>query len=426
MGSTFTTAFNEAKNNSSIFGTAKPLPVYLQFVPGIVGKVVTDLEVLGSGDKNTRRVNSILAKSHYGPSLKKKSLLSEENRYYPLFRGMVDVPTEGDQVLLCTIGGVQYYLGPVNTEGKPNFNVDPLESDELSDKFDRSRRVSGKDKLGLSENFVLKTDVARLQKPYNKKLDDPDGKHKIPETHGDMLFEGRHGNSIRIGSRSDKPYIIISNGRNPSNTVESYDDGSILALIQNGSIRQHFNVFSQWTLPSDSVETAERLMSSLISRVNGDADSNELVFENIDMKQVFMSSDRIAINSKTESVFISAFQHVHIGAGRSLTISTNKEVIIDSSNVFLGEQAAEEFKNNEGQNLILGENLRGLLEHLVDTLIASNGHCQGAPIPLGYQAGAPGTLATELGKIKGKLAKSVTPIVSTKHYIDSEGLVYKR
>ena len=34
--------------------------------------------------------------------------------------------------------------------------------------------------------------------------------------HGDLVFEGRHGNSIRIGSRNIHPYIIISNGRAPN------------------------------------------------------------------------------------------------------------------------------------------------------------------------------------------------------------------
>ena len=60
--------------------------------------------------------------------------------------------------------------------------------------------------------------------------------------HGDLVLEGRHGNSIRIGSRNIHPYIIISNGRAPNNPVETSLDGTILAILENGSIRDHFNM----------------------------------------------------------------------------------------------------------------------------------------------------------------------------------------
>ena len=39
----------------------------------------------------------------------------------------------------------------------------------------------------------------------------------VNETTGDTIIEGRHGNSLRIGSRSNNPYMFISNKRNPSN-----------------------------------------------------------------------------------------------------------------------------------------------------------------------------------------------------------------
>ena len=35
----------------------------------------------------------------------------------------------------------------------------------------------------------------------------------ILDFEGDVLIEGRHNNSIRIGSRSNKPHIMISNSR---------------------------------------------------------------------------------------------------------------------------------------------------------------------------------------------------------------------
>ena len=49
-----------------------------------------------------------------------------------------------------------------------------------------------------------------MQKYFNNKLDGyEEGKSTIGEIHGDMMLEGRHWNSIRIGSRDVNPYIFL-------------------------------------------------------------------------------------------------------------------------------------------------------------------------------------------------------------------------
>ena len=70
-------------------------------------------------------------------------------------------------------------------------------------------------------------------KKYKQNLDDPkqinkgeEGSISKIDTHGDMLFEGRYGNSLRIGSRNINPYIIISNARPTNLGVETTTDGT--------------------------------------------------------------------------------------------------------------------------------------------------------------------------------------------------------
>ena len=46
-----------------------------------------------------------------------------------------------------------------------------------------------------------------------------------------MVFEGRHNNSIQIGSRFVNPYITIKNNHNENN-------GSVFGLLSLGSINQ--------------------------------------------------------------------------------------------------------------------------------------------------------------------------------------------
>ena len=71
---------------------------------------------------------------------------------------------------------------------------------------------------------------------YKNDLDKPHG--AVNEIHGDLMLEGRHGNSIRIGSRNVNPYIIMSNTNYKS--IEGLAVGSTVALLDRGSIKQHF------------------------------------------------------------------------------------------------------------------------------------------------------------------------------------------
>ena len=82
--------------------------------------------------------------------------------------------------------------------------------------------------------------INRLQKTYIPKLDDPtqiakgeDGSYGKIDTHGDMLFEGRYGNSLRIGNRFVNPHIFISNARGDTNKVESLNITS--KMVDHGS-----------------------------------------------------------------------------------------------------------------------------------------------------------------------------------------------
>ena len=427
MGSTFVTKQKQTKGFDKIFGSTSSEEIFLQFVPGIAGQVITSYQSL-TFDGRPRKINSILAKPHFGNKLKKTALLDEEDRYYPLFRGIVDVPVVGDPVLLCTIGGVQYYLGPLNTANNPNFNVDHLNQTEIK-KSKQKTRVSDREIVGLSKNFKKLTS-ARLQKLFKIDLDDPSKTNKtIGEIHGDMLIEGRHGNSIRIGSRNVNPYIIISNARVTSNIVEGAADGSILAMIENGTIRQHFNtdkkkegekiVLNPWTLASDTIEENERLMSTLVSDVNDGGDATEIIY-NYSNNQLFQNSERVTINARTESMFLSSFKNIHIGVGNSLTISVGNETVIESKNIFLGK-ASRDSETPDRQGLIVGENWRVVFEEFIDILLKMNGFCQGAPLPMGFNNSGPGTLIPELMKIKNKIGKDANNFVSNKHYIELNG-----
>ncbi len=430
MSSTFIEIDPTKHSRKGVFKNAQPQLLWLQFVPGVVKSVITSKN--SPNFRSTKDINAITAIAHISDNTK---WLHATKRYYPMMRGIVDTPVKGDQVLLCTFGGINYYLGPLNTENKPNFNHDFLfESDrDIWDQFGvKPPRRTTRDDMGLSNNFTA-IEYSRLQKDFDPDLD----KGSVGEDydlHGDMMFEGRHGNSIRLGSISDNPYIIISNTRHPKNELESIADGTLISITKNGTLDQYFSGTIIESIDKEKLtfiladseaqidKDKKRTSADLVSFVNGGADVTELIYK-YDKDQLLQTSDRITINAKRESLFLSAFQNIHIGSGNSLTISSNKEIILESGNIYIGKLAKKETSEEQtetGQGLVLGEHLRFLLEQLVDILILANGHCNGIPLPLGYKgspAGEP-SLTTELNKIKSALGKGATNFVSSKYFVE--------
>ena len=115
------------------FGDKHQTFSFIQFVPGTVVSVVTGEDSVGFAG-NYRNLGSIIGSPHIqsNEGIRKKSMMGEEFRHYPLLRGMQETPVPGDPVLLCEFAGTKYYLGPVNTFGHPNFNKDRVSSDEVT------------------------------------------------------------------------------------------------------------------------------------------------------------------------------------------------------------------------------------------------------------------------------------------------------
>ena len=192
--------------------------VYLQFWIGHVDFAISHRKnPLYTEPKD---INAILVKEHINSDMSQGKF---NKKFYPLMRGLVDCPMPGDQVLLCQFGGENYYLGPLNTLNKPNFNIDHLFRNANSD--GSVPGLSGiHDTTNIKHTHKL-SNLARLEKTWIKNLDDPDDEYdgrnpnmsseEYSKTHqiGDMYLEGRYGNSIRIGGRKNTPNILISNGR---------------------------------------------------------------------------------------------------------------------------------------------------------------------------------------------------------------------
>ena len=431
MGSVFTTI--PGKNMKGAFGKQLNIPFYIQFVPGYVVDVVHSAQSLRYNGIQT--INTIIALPHVTDKvLKRRKTVGEENRYYPLFRATTDIPSKGDPVLLCTIGKINYYLGPLNTtNNNPTWNTDPnLVTEVEYSEFFRGE-YDEREVAGESSAFNKDRYYKRLQKGRKDKLDFGD----MPfETIGDYVIEGRHGNSLRIGSRSNNPYVFISNGRNPDNIVESIGDGTLISITSNGSLRQHFSPTyklrdnqpgednrakaKQFTLSSDVIKYEKnppnRFMGKLITDIPEYSENNlsaDDIIYNYNYNQILVNSERITLNSKLEDIYLSSFQDIHIGTGRHMTISTNNSLIIESENTFLGNPTPNG-NSRSMESMVFGEKLQDVLNGILSLftkfkILTQYGEQSISSSP---------THAVQVQPLIDDLDKKIKLITSNKHFIE--------
>lgn len=394
------------KNQNGLFGGNSENSIYLQFIPGIVTSVVTNRDHIDS-DNDLNNINSIIAKPHISTDIfNHHQNNSEKYRYYPLLRGVTDIPVKGEQVLLCQIGAQNYYFGPINTNNNPNFNGDNMFKSQ-----EASLGTFGTSDAPSTDNFSFnkQSRLEKLISPLDRKSKlNSEGKltftdpPNIKENYGDVLLEGRHGNSIRLGSRTNNPHIYISNGRMSSAPIESLGDASTISMTTFGSLLNHFPYFSKNNeaenfgfrakqygfmlgsdlpiLSKDVLKKPIRTMSKMMDLIEFVIPNNDITSAEYQEPQMLLNSNRIVINAKKDNIHISANKNMHLGASRFLSISTGGDLIIESRNVFLGKQAAIKYherdsdkrNDNPPEPIVLGEQLVNILSDLIDTLANSS------------------------------------------------------
>lgn len=375
----------------------------VQFIMGNVVECITNGDSIVSLQQDIN-INAIKATKHINKEIDSDNIDAlQSDIYFPLLRGIVDGPTQGDPVLLCEFGGNKYYIGPLNTINSPNFNPDMLLRSDNSEKYRSGKSNNTTDilkSLNVNPHFLPTSGVKRLHKFINEMDYVVDGNASpFNRSVGDLMLEGRYGNSIRVGSRSGRPNIFISNGRNMENRVESLYDGCLITMTSMGTFKNHFSY------PDKNISQELELPSNINNETN-----REINFNNkYNNSQILILSDRLVFASRSDSILISSFNNVEIGSGENLKIYTKNDTIIDSGNIYFG-RPYDENSSYEMSPAVLGTELVNMLKDIIDAI----GKCNvGMTQPSGYTATIDGeTVPTggnigsgwyELQKIKNNL-----------------------
>ena len=243
--------------------------------------------------------------------------------FKPMNPSINTVPAVGEIVIGVQYLGQYYYTTQLNVFGNPNFN-----SQHGISRL--KRKNTFKSLFGLE---TPNTDDKSAELGYYlKKAEDA---RKLLPHEGDVIIEGRHGNTIRIGSdikkeNLDSPNIILNVGQ----TIEGDTKVPVEEKIDtDGS--------SVYLTTNQKLEFTPGIESKVVTAP-------------YEGKNILLSSDRIIFNTKNGGD-IGMFSH------NNISIGAVKEVVIESPVTKIGSSSATE-------PLVLGDKLEAVLNDIL-TLI---------------------------------------------------------
>lgn len=197
--------------------------------------------------------------------------------------------------------------------------------------------------------------------------------HPLSPFEGDIIYEGRWGNSIRLGSTvKDRPNNWSVTGSN----------GDPILILRNG---QPSNVTDEgWTpivedinkdLSSIYLTSTQQVPLNAASINYNSYKTSPTKPDQYSDKQIILNSGRLVFNSNKDHILLSSNKSINLNAIESVNIDTNN-TIINSKSILLGGKTATE-------PVLKGDTTISLLTSLVDQLTALSIALQSVTTPAG-------------------------------------------
>ena len=287
---------------------------------------------------------------------------------YPLVNELVLIhKLPGENMNKAGSNEVFYYVNMINLWNHPHHNAFPnvgqLNTSPLNQQtYDQtSKGITRQVNSSNPPTINLNSDVNPSQATFQEK----GNIHPLLPFAGDVIHQGRWGNSIRFGS-------TVQNGLPDELNLNNWSDvgtnGDPITLIRNG---QPNNSSKQgWThiteninndLSSIYLTTSQSIQLFPSSENYRSFNTLPTSVSTFTKPQVIINSDRVVINAKTDSVLLSAQKSVSLSTNESININT-KDLFIDSGNIRLGNKNARE-------SVIKGDTLYAHLDQMLKALL---------------------------------------------------------
>ena len=280
-----------------------------------------------------------------------------------------------------------YYINIVSLWNHPHHNAYPTspnalpptqQKDYIETTGGNVRRVTDQStEIFLGKTFVERSNI-----------------HPLLPFEGDILYEGRWGNSIRIGS-------TVKNTINNWSSVGT--NGDPIMILRNG---QGVQTEEGWVPTVEDINNDDSsIYQTSTQKIPLNASStNYLSYKNNSPqtpdqyagKQIIINSGRLVFNSTLDHILLSSKKSINLNAQESVNIDA-PTVTLQSGKVYLGSKNATE-------PLLLGNKTISTLNNLINNLSA---FCQVCSTVVGT---APGTFIVPLNAAADQLSAQLKVI----------------
>ena len=243
-----------------------------------------------------------------------------------------------------------YYISPINIWNHPNHNALPEMprggKEELPEEQKRDYELirAGVVVRRVQDSTGTEIDLGRTFKESSTV-------NPLKSQEGDIQIEGRFGQSLNLTSNteSQSPVTILRTGQDPNKDPKQTPPWVCLRE----SINRDQNILLQ------SVDS--KIDIQVKYQGKGLGETNLYTFNTYNLPQTILTSDRIVLSAKQDSVLINSGKLVNLYSNEKTYVEAKDAVVLDSNLVQLGGSNAEE-------SVILGDNFLADMEKLTTSL----------------------------------------------------------
>ena len=293
---------------------------------------------------------------------------------YPSFSEKKNFPLVNEYVYVYqaigpnSVGGKWLYDSPLALYGavSPNANAFPT---PLNSATPPSQNVTySQVELGafnVQDNNLVEIDLNSPGNPSQATFVEKSNIHPLMPFAGDIIYEGRWGNSLRFGSTAK------SKSQYTNNWSSAGGNGDPIVILRNGQptktddrgwipITEDLNrdLSSIWLTSKQKIpfSLANENFSSYSTPPTKPAAFN--------LPQVILNSDRVVLNAKTDSVLISGQKSIGLLTNESINIES-KDIILHAAGGYLKLGSI-----NATESALLGDKTETLLRQLISVVKA--------------------------------------------------------
>jgi hypothetical protein len=282
---------------------------------------------------------------------------------------------------------VAYYIDVVSLWNHPHHNAYPTAPNALP-------AAQQKDYVQTQTGNVRRVTDQSTEIFLGRTFKERSNIHPLLPFEGDVMYEGRWGNSIRIGS-------TVKGTINNWSTVGT--DGDPILIIRNGQGTQSNE---GWVPTVEDINNDDSsIYSTSTQKIPLKASSTNYFSyksnppqtpDQYTGKQIILNSGRLVFNSSVDHILLSSKKSINLNALDGINIDT-PTVIVQSGNIYLGSK-------NASEPLLLGDQTVALLNQLISNLSGFMQVCSTAA------ATPPGTFLIQLNTAAVQMNSSLLAI----------------